>query len=247
MAAGDLAVRLRADRAATRWPSWDGRWTRWPTNLAATLTALRGERDLLGLILQSMREGVLVLDQDGRMLLVNPALRATLRSPPDAEGRAAARADPQRRAAVDPRAGAARRAAPVTGEIETTGPQPRRLLVHAAPLPTVNGKHQGLLAVFVDVTEMRRLETLRKDFVANVSHELRTPITAVRSAVDTLRLTLARRSDGVGAVRRHHRPQRAAAAARSSRTCSICRASNPRTTGPRPKPVVAARRSPTRR
>jgi two-component system phosphate regulon sensor histidine kinase PhoR len=80
---------------------------------------------------------------------------------------------------------------PVTGEIETTGPRSRRLLVHAAPLPMVNGKHQGLLAVFVDVTETRRLETLRKDFVANVSHELRTPITAVRSAVDTLRLTLA--------------------------------------------------------
>jgi two-component system phosphate regulon sensor histidine kinase PhoR len=55
----------------------------------------------------------------------------------------------------------------------------------------VNGKHQGLLAVFVDVSETRRLEALRKDFVANVSHELRTPITAVRSAVDTLRLTLA--------------------------------------------------------
>jgi len=54
----------------------------------------------------------------------------------------------------------------------------------------IDGKHRGLLAVFVDVSETRRLETLRKDFVANVSHELRTPITAVRSAVDTLRLTL---------------------------------------------------------
>jgi two-component system phosphate regulon sensor histidine kinase PhoR len=42
------------------------------------------------------------------------------------------------------------------------------------------------------VSEIRRLETLRKDFVANVSHELRTPITAVRSAVDTLRLTMER-------------------------------------------------------
>ena len=78
----------------------------------------------------------------------------------------------------------------MTGEIETTGTQPRRLLVHAASLPPLGDKPQGLLAVFVDVSEIRRLESLRKDFVANVSHELRTPITAVRSAVDTLRLTL---------------------------------------------------------
>ena len=64
------------------------------------------------------------------------------------------------------------------------------MLVHAAALPAIDRKPQGMLAVFVDVSEIRRLETLRKDFVANVSHELRTPMTAVRSAVETLRHTL---------------------------------------------------------
>ena len=188
MAGGDLGVRLRSagkDEIADLGRALDVM----ATNLAATLTALRGERDLLGLILQSMREGVLVLDHDGRMLLVNPALRATLGLPPETEGRAAL--ELIRNAELPSILERARAGhAPVTGEIETTGPRPRRLLVHAAPLPMVNDKHQGLLAVFVDVTETRRLETLRKDFVANVSHELRTPITAVRSAVDTLRLTL---------------------------------------------------------
>jgi len=189
MAGGDLTVRVR--------PTGDdeiGELGRaldlMATNLAATLTALRGERDLLGLILQSMREGVLVLDHDGRVLLVNPALRGTLGIPADAEGRAALELIRNAElSSILARAQAA--SGPISGEIETTGPRARRLLVHAAPLPVVNGKHQGLLAVFVDVTETRRLETLRKDFVANVSHELRTPITAVRSAVDTLRLTLA--------------------------------------------------------
>jgi len=188
MAGGDLAVRLRprgSDEVADLGRALDVM----ATNLAATLAALRGERDLLGLILQSMREGVLVLDDEGRMLLVNPALRATLGIPPDTEGRAAL--ELIRNAELPGILERARAAGgPVSGEIETTGPRSRRLLVHAAPLPVVNGKHQGLLAVFVDVTETRRLETLRKDFVANVSHELRTPITAVRSAVDTLRLTL---------------------------------------------------------
>jgi two-component system phosphate regulon sensor histidine kinase PhoR len=71
-----------------------------------------------------------------------------------------------------------------SGEIEVAGLKPRRLLVHASRL--VDGP-PGLLAVFVDVTDIRRLESLRRDFVANVSHELRTPITAVRSAAETLR------------------------------------------------------------
>ena len=136
-----------------------------------------------------MQEGVLVLDQQGRMLLVNPALRSTLNIPAETEGRLAL--ELIRNAELPSILERAQTGGgPTTGEIETTGPRPRRLLVHAAPLPPVDGKPQGLLAVFVDVSETRRLEALRKDFVANVSHELRTPITAVRSAVDTLRLTV---------------------------------------------------------
>jgi two-component system phosphate regulon sensor histidine kinase PhoR len=189
LAGGDLAVRLRPlgnDEIAELGRALDSM----ASNLATTLGALREERDLLGLILQSMREGVLVLDEEGRMLLVNPALRATLELPADTEGRAAL--ELIRNAELPGILSRGQAASgPISGEIETTGPRPRRLLVHAAPLPMVNGKRKGLLAVFVDVTETRRLETLRKDFVANVSHELRTPITAVRSAVDTLRLTLA--------------------------------------------------------
>jgi two-component system phosphate regulon sensor histidine kinase PhoR len=190
MASGDLAVRTRPtgrDEIADLGRALDAM----AANLATTLTALRSERDLLEVILQSMQEGVLVLDQDSRMLLVNPALRSTFSLGPEAEGRAALElirnAELQ---SILERAGKGSGA--VTGEIEITGPKPRRLLVHAASLPPLHAKSQGLLAVFVDVSEIRRLETLRKDFVANVSHELRTPITAVRSAVDTLRLTLER-------------------------------------------------------
>ena len=188
LAAGDLGVRVRptgTDEVAELGRALDGM----ATNLAATLTALRSERDLLGVILQSMQEGVLVLDQQGRMLLVNPALRSTLNIPAETEGRLAL--ELIRNAELPSILERAQTGGgPTTGEIETTGPRPRRLLVHAAPLPPVDGKPQGLLAVFVDVSETRRLEALRKDFVANVSHELRTPITAVRSAVDTLRLTV---------------------------------------------------------
>ncbi len=189
MAAGDLEVRTRPtgrDEIAELGRALDVM----AGNLASTLAALRSERDLLGVILQSMQESVLVLDHQKRMLLVNPALRATFSLPADAEGRAALELirNADLHALLD-RAWVGTGA--VTGEIEVTGPpKPRRLLVHAAPLPMIDGKPRGILAVFVDVSEIRRLETLRKDFVANVSHELRTPITAVRSAVDTLRLTM---------------------------------------------------------
>jgi two-component system phosphate regulon sensor histidine kinase PhoR len=190
MASGDLAVRTRpvgTDEIAALGRALDVL----AGNLASTLTALRTERDLLEVILQSMQEGVLVLDQESRMILVNPALRATFSLGPDAEGRAAL--ELIRNAELQSILERAHRGAgAITGEIEITGPKPKRLLVHAASLPALNDKPQGLLAVFVDVSEIRRLETLRKDFVANVSHELRTPITAVRSAVDTLRLTLER-------------------------------------------------------
>ena len=188
MAAGDLEVRTRPtgrDEVAELGRALDSM----ASNLASTLAALRSERDLLGVILASMQESVLVLDPDNRMLLVNPALRATFSLGADAEGRAALELirNADLHAILDRARGGS---GAVTGEIELTNLKPRRLLVHAVALPVADGKPQGILAVFVDVSEIRRLETLRKDFVANVSHELRTPITAVRSAVDTLRHTL---------------------------------------------------------
>jgi two-component system, OmpR family, phosphate regulon sensor histidine kinase PhoR len=192
MSAGDLEVRTRAagrDDIAELGRALD----RLAGSLSATLTELRGERDLLGRILESMREGVLVLDGDRRILLVNPALRSTLLLAPEQgiEGKAPIELvrNAELQAIVDRTFASA---GTTSGEIETGTLQPRRLLVHASPLPAAGQEPPGLLAVFVDVTEIRRLETLRKDFVANVSHELRTPVTAVRSAIETLRHTLPR-------------------------------------------------------
>jgi two-component system phosphate regulon sensor histidine kinase PhoR len=54
----------------------------------------------------------------------------------------------------------------------------------------LEGAQKGVLAVFVDVTETRRLENIRREFVANVSHELRTPVTSIRSAGESLQMAL---------------------------------------------------------
>jgi two-component system phosphate regulon sensor histidine kinase PhoR len=188
MAAGDLSVRTHprgSDEVAALGRALD----RLADSLSQSLGQVRGERDLLDRILTGMQEGVLLLDGAGTVELVNPALRAMLLLGADAVGRPllevirhAALKDLLERAREVEATRPAETA--VSAEIEVAGLRPRRLLVHARPLA---GEPAGLLVVFVDVTDLRRLETLRRDFVANVSHELRTPITAVRSAAETLR------------------------------------------------------------
>jgi two-component system phosphate regulon sensor histidine kinase PhoR len=151
-------------------------------SLAHTLGELRGERDLLQGILNGMQEGVLVLDGRGRFAAVNPALRDMLLLPAEVLGKRPL--EVIRHAALQELIARAQRAdEPVSAEIELTGMKPRVLLAQAARLREPG----GLLLVFFDVTELRRLESVRRDFVANVSHELRTPVTAVRSAAETLR------------------------------------------------------------
>jgi two-component system phosphate regulon sensor histidine kinase PhoR len=152
-------------------------------SLASSLGELRHQRDLQASILDGMREGVLVLDGQGRILLMNPALREMLLL--DANDVGKLLIESVRHAELHERVERARvERETVEGELEIPGIKPRRVLLHATALP---GEPQRVLAVFVDVTDLRRLESLRRDFVANVSHELRTPVTAVRSAAETLR------------------------------------------------------------
>jgi two-component system, OmpR family, phosphate regulon sensor histidine kinase PhoR len=75
---------------------------------------------------------------------------------------------------------------PVEGEIILRRDGERHLQVHATGLQNPAGQRLGALLVLNDVTRMRRLENLRRDFVANVSHELRTPITSIKGFVETL-------------------------------------------------------------
>jgi two-component system phosphate regulon sensor histidine kinase PhoR len=182
MAGGDLATRARAagdDELAALGAALDAL----ATSLSGTLAQLRAERDLQLRILEGMQEGVLVTDENAHIVLVNPTLRSMLLLRGDVLGRHVL--EVVRVADLDALLATARETRePAQGEIEIGGIKPRRLLVHASAL---EGEDRGLLAVFVDVTDVRRLESLRRDFVANVSHELRTPVAAVLSATETLR------------------------------------------------------------
>lgn len=150
--------------------------------LSTTLDELRLERDRVKGILTRMREGVLLLDDQQRVLLVNPALREMLLLQDGCVGRPVLDVirHGELKKLLD---GVKTTGEAASQELEFSGLKPRRLLVRVAP----GGAEGGIFAVAFDVTEMRRLESIRRDFVANVSHELRTPVTAIRSAAETIR------------------------------------------------------------
>ncbi|HYQ42172.1 MAG TPA: ATP-binding protein [Polyangiaceae bacterium] len=181
MAGGDLSTRAR-QTGDDEFGELGRALDQLAKNLSRTLGELREERDRLGGILAGMQEGVLLLDRAGHIYVLNPSLREMLLVGPDSVGKTVL--EVVRHTELKELLDQGRRSPePVTREIDFGSLQPRRLLVRAAQLP---GDQGGLLAVFVDVTEVRRLESMRREFVANVSHELRTPVTAVRSAAETL-------------------------------------------------------------
>jgi two-component system phosphate regulon sensor histidine kinase PhoR len=191
MQEGDLSVRARFGKGedvgqlGAAFDSLAGSFSR-------TVGELRGERDLVSRILDGMQEGVLLLDKEGKVALMNPALREMLLLRADVIGQPLL--EVVRHAELKELLDRARTTKTTcSGEVELTGLKPRRLLVRGTAFTQHAG---GLLAVFFDVTDIRRLESLRRDFVANVSHELRTPVTAVLSAAETLDLALEKDPEG---------------------------------------------------
>ncbi len=150
--------------------------------LQRTLSELERDRAQMATTFRHMADGVLVLDPDERIDLANPAA-ARLLSATVARGRSLA--EVAHDAELVEVARAARGPAPVTRIIELRSilAAPRRWVqVVATRLP--DGKRTLLL--LQDVTDLRRAEAARRDFVANVSHELRTPVAALKALVETL-------------------------------------------------------------
>jgi two-component system, OmpR family, phosphate regulon sensor histidine kinase PhoR len=188
---GDLSVRSRVTRDQDV-GQLGAAFDQLAGSLSRTVTELRSERDLVSRILNGMQEGVLLLDSDGKVALMNPALREMLLLRADVIGQPLL--EVVRHAELKELLDRARTTQKTcSGEVELGGLKPRRLLVRGTSFTQHSG---GLLAVFFDVTDIRRLESLRRDFVANVSHELRTPVTAVLSAAETLDLTLDKDPEG---------------------------------------------------
>jgi two-component system phosphate regulon sensor histidine kinase PhoR len=145
--------------------------------------ALRGKAQLEA-VLASMVEGVLVIDRDRKLILINPRGREMLSVWADYEGRTVP--EVIRSAEVDTAIqDAASRNEVVVREVEIYAEKTRMLLMHASRFPDTEPR-SGTVVVFHDVTELRRVDDVRRDFIANASHELRTPLTSIGGFADTL-------------------------------------------------------------
>ena len=148
---------------------------------------LEGERTKAAAILDSMVEGVIAIDLRGRILLMNHAARRIFELRREqVEGRPLLEII-RHKEVLDLVAGGHRSDAEGSRrrEIELGPPVDRILDAHASSISLAPSGH-GTLLVFHDVTELRRLERVRTEFVANVSHELRTPLTSIRGYLETL-------------------------------------------------------------
>jgi len=150
--------------------------------LGGRVEELSRDRARMEAILSGMVEGVLVVDRQGRLQLVNRAAQQMLRVEPSAAGRSYV--EVIRHPDIAAQLTAALHGEEIGGQELTLARDPgRTLLTRAAP---VTGPSGGAVLVLHDITDLRRADQIRRDFVANVSHELRTPLTAIRGYVEAL-------------------------------------------------------------
>ena len=153
--------------------------------LKAKIHELSEDRGQLLAMLTSMVEGVMVLDNRGRILQVNPALERMF-----AVTRSETRGRPSSDVFRHPELNTliATVLATRTGQQDEIVLMPGGQCLHIEAAIAGGERENDACAVLVfhDITELRRLETIRKDFVANVSHELRTPLTSIKGYVEAL-------------------------------------------------------------
>jgi two-component system phosphate regulon sensor histidine kinase PhoR len=150
--------------------------------LGAQIDALTSERAKLSAVLNQMTDGVMIVDADGRVQLINPAAERLFdMRESTALGRSIVEVVRYHQLVNLWRKAKSGDRESITLEI---GPQHLFLQVVAIPLKTA--LPGSTMILFQDLTQLRRLETVRRDFISNVSHELRTPLASLKALAETL-------------------------------------------------------------
>jgi two-component system, OmpR family, phosphate regulon sensor histidine kinase PhoR len=139
-------------------------------------------------LFDAMVEGVLLADLHGHIEFLNLALRRWLGLTSDIRGQTirAALNRPELDQVLER---VAAEGLTVGSELEIGGPIRRHLQINASAFLDSEGRRQGTIFVFHDVTQVKQFESNRREFVANVSHELRTPLSLIKGYVETLLAT----------------------------------------------------------
>ena len=157
---------------------------RMSSELNARMATLAEERNKMSTVLAHLTDGVVITDPEGRLALINPAARRLLGLDPHAtlDGL------PLPEAVGEENVLLVWRQCRATGEEhETMIDMPGEgTFLRAVAKPLSGIPAGGELLVLQDLSQVRRLETIRRDFISNISHELRTPLASLKALVDTL-------------------------------------------------------------
>ncbi|MDD4202281.1 MAG: ATP-binding protein [Candidatus Omnitrophica bacterium] len=143
------------------------------------------ERSKLEAVFLSMFDGIMITDDSGKVLLVNDAFRHYFKVGTDIIGKSSIEIIRNVQITDIVNNVLKKDTGMVVAEVEIFLPEQRNILIHATAVKRGDNK-EGTVLIFHDITDIRKLEQVRKDFVANVSHELRTPVSKIRAAAETL-------------------------------------------------------------
>lgn len=136
-------------------------------------------------VISSMFEGVMLTDEKGAILMMNPSLRKLFMIDEAPEGKRPIEILRNNKIQNLVETITRKGSRLATEETIVWTPEEKIIRINGAPVMK-GGKIQGAILVFHDITELRRLERIRQDFVANVSHELRTPLANIKGYAETL-------------------------------------------------------------